>query len=86
MLEKAAILSLRLMALALVLGGIWFLVAHLVQGWDQIDAVYWELFLRSRLLPPAIAAAVGLVLWVMSRWLGKFLVKDLETSGNETSK
>ena len=75
--EKAAILVLRLAGLFTVLMSVWLLAAHGVQAWGKVDAVYWDLFLRSRLLPPAIGVAVGVILWAGSKRLAKFLTRDL---------
>ncbi len=75
-----AILLLRLTGFLLAGGGILTLCASIAASWGKIGLVYWETFLLTVVLPPALFAAAGLVLWAVAGPLGRRLAKGLDSA------
>jgi hypothetical protein len=71
-------LLLRVAGLLVALFGLVRLVAGVVGSWGRIDLIYWETFLRTVVLPPALWILAGLVLGLLSRRLGRWIGRGLE--------
>ena len=74
---QQATLGVRLLSLLLLLLGTWQGVANLLSGIRDFDPTYWGYFFQIQLLRPALAVALGLLLYSMSRPLGRLLARQL---------
>lgn len=72
-----AILGVRLCALFFLLLGLWLLVANLIEGASDFNPSYLGYFLLTQVVRPALAMLLGLVLWVLSKPMGRLLAHGL---------
>lgn len=75
--QSLAVLSLRLIALVLVLIGAGQAVASILESYRDFDPSYLDHFFLTHLLRPCLAIVFGKLVWVFSRPLGIFLARGL---------
>jgi len=78
-----AALLLRVAGLLMVVFGLVRLVAGVVGSWGRIDLIYWETFLRTVVLPPALWVFAGLLLGLLARRVGRWIGRGLEGNSPE---
>ncbi len=74
-----AILLVRLAGFLLCGGGILTLCASVAASWGKVGLVYWETFLLTVVLPPALFAAAGFALWALAGPVGRRLARGLDS-------
>lgn len=72
-----AILGVRLCALFFGALGLWLLVANLVESFSEFNPSYLGYFLLSQVARPLAAIVLGLLLWLLSKPVGKLLGRGL---------
>lgn len=76
-----AVVVVRLVGLLIFLAGLLQLLMGIAASWGKVGLVYWQTFLITVVLPPAVLALGGLLLLVVALPVGRFLVRGLEDEG-----
>ena len=77
--ERRAVLLCRFAGFVFVCLGLLGCAAGIVNGLGRLDRVYWDLFLRDRVLMGVLVEGFGLVLWLGGGVLGRLLARDLDS-------
>lgn len=72
-----AVLGVRLCALFFGVLGCWLLAANIVESLSEFNPSYLTYFLISQVVRPALAMALSLFLWALSKPIGKLLGRGL---------
>jgi len=72
-----AILGVRLCALFFGALGLWLLAANLIESFSEFNPAYIVYFVLSQVVRPLAAIFLGLLLWLLSKPLGKRISRGL---------
>lgn len=67
-------LGLRLVAIFFMVDGLWQLLSNLFASIHEFDPNYLGFYLRSQALSPVVGMTLGLLLFLISGWLGRRLL------------
>lgn len=69
--EKTISSVLRLIGFTFFTWGLWYLLSVAIQSYDQIDAIYLNLFFRTKIAPSLLAMVFGILIYLSSRRLSR---------------
>lgn len=78
-LQARATLGVRLLGLALVVVGLWQLLSNLIDTFYAFEPAYFLYYVTQQLLRPLVALALGALLLLVSRPLGRRLARHLDS-------
>ncbi len=80
MIRPQAILSIRILALLLIVVGAGQLLANVIESIREFDPTYWWYYVQSEMLRPLLAIIFGKLLYLFSKPLGKLLASGIDPS------
>ncbi len=75
---SAAVLGVRLLGLFWVAAGLWMLAANIIESATAFNPSFIGYYLESQALRPLLAVALGVVLLLFARPLGRFVARGLD--------
>jgi len=79
---SAAILAVRLLGLFWLVVGLWMLVANIIESATEFNPSFVGYYLQSQMLRPLLAMGLGVLLIILSKKLGRWLARGLDSSNN----
>ena len=76
--DSRAAFVVRVLALLIVLTGLWMLVCNLIESVAEFNPTYAYYYFETQLLRPLLAIILGIVLFKSSRIVGRLLLRGLD--------
>jgi hypothetical protein len=77
---SAAVLAVRLLGLFWLVAGCWMLAANIIESALEFNPSFIGYYLQSQMLRPLLAMGLGLLLIILSKKLGRWLARGLDSS------